>query len=126
VTREIAAAYGIGTPPPSAAAPTTAPGDNAAADAFARGFWNGLASGTIDRGKLTPEFSTALTPALLSQVQQGIVLLGDLRSFTFVGTSQGQGVTIYRYSLLFAGGTVHEWDVAFTPDFKIAGSRLIN
>ena len=96
-----------------AATQTTAPGDNAAVDALARAFWDGLASGTIDRSKLTPEFSTALTPALLSQVQQGIALLGELRSFTFVGTSQGQqGVTIYRYSLVFAGGTVHEWDVA--------------
>lgn len=126
MTREIAAAYGIGTPPPPAAAPTTAPGDNAAVDALARAFWNGLASGTIDRKRLTPEFSTALAPALLSQVQQGIVLFGDLRSFTFVGKSQGQGVTIYRYSLVFAGGNVHEWDVAFTPDLKIAGSRLVS
>ncbi len=127
MTREIAAAYGIGTPPPSpAAARAAAPGDNPAADALARAFWDGLASGTIDRSKLTAEFSAALTPALLSQVQQGIVAFGTLHSFTFVGTTQGQGGTIYRFSLVFAGGAEHEWDVAFTPDLKIAGSRLVS
>ena len=128
MTREIAAAYGIGTPPPApAATQTAAPNDDAAIDALARAFWDGLASGNIDRSKLTTEFSTALTPALLSQVQQGMAVLGALRSFTFVGTSQGQqGVTIYRYSLVFAGGTEHEWDVALSSDGKIAGSRLIN
>jgi len=128
MVREIAAAYGIGDAPTpaSAAAPTAAPNDNAAADALARGFWDGLASGTIDRSKLSPDFSTALTPVLLDQVRQGIALLGTLQSFTFVGTAAGQGVTIYRYSLVFAGGTVHEWDVAFTPDMKIAGSKLVS
>ncbi|MGB8519836.1 MAG: serine hydrolase, partial [Candidatus Tumulicola sp.] len=130
MTRQIAAAYGIGSPPPapaaSSATPSAAPNDNAAADALARAFWDGLASGTIDRSKLTPEFSTALTPVLLGQVKQGIALFGTLQSFTFVGTTAGQGGTIYRYSLVFAGGAVHEWDVAFTTDMKIAGSRLVS
>lgn len=126
MTRAFAAAYGIGTAPPPVAGPTAAPGDDASVDTLARAFWDGLASGTVDRSKLTADFSSALTPALLTQVQQGIALLGELRSFTFVGTGQGQqGVTVYRYSLVFATGTEHEWDVAITSDRKIAGSRLV-
>lgn len=124
-TRAIAAAYGIGTPAPAATPPAAAAGDNPAIDALARAFWNGLATGTIDRSKLTADFSTALTPALLNQVRQGIELLGTLRSFTFAGATPNGGLTTYRYSLLFDGGIEHEWDVTMTADMKIAGSRLV-
>jgi D-alanyl-D-alanine carboxypeptidase len=124
MTQSIAAAYGIGAAP-VAAAVTPAPNDNAAIDALVRGFWDQLATGTVDRKNLTAEFSAALTPALVAQVSQSIAILGPLRELTFIGTLQGAGVTIYRYSLSFATGTTHEWDVAITSDRKIAGSRLV-
>ncbi len=126
MTQQIAAAYGIGTPPQPAAAPTGAPGDNPAIDALARDFWNQIASGTIDRSKLTPEFSAALTPGLLAQVQQGIAAFGPLKFFTFVGSTAANGVNVYRYGLTFSSGAEHEWDVAIAPDGRIAGSHLVN
>lgn len=125
MTQAIAAAYGIGTPPAPVASASQAPNDNAAIDARVRTFWNQLASGTVDRSTLTSDFSAALTPALLAQVRQGIELLGELHSFTFIGIRTAGGLTVYRYSLVFASGTEHEWDVALTPNGKIAGSRLI-
>ncbi|MGA7357164.1 MAG: hypothetical protein WA431_08270 [Candidatus Cybelea sp.] len=104
---------------------TVAPGDDPAVDARVRAFWNQLASGDVDRNALTTDFAALLTPDYLSQVRAGIELLGELRSFTFVGTRQAQNATIYRYVLGFAGGVEHEWDVAITSAGKIAGSRLV-
>lgn len=122
---QVAAAYGIGAAPPAAqAVPTQAPGDDPHIDASARAFWNALSSGNVDRSVLTPQFSAALTPALLTSVQQGLLMMGDLRAFVFAGTQSGNGFTVYRYALVFANGTQHEWDVAITPAGKIAGSHL--
>jgi D-alanyl-D-alanine carboxypeptidase len=126
MTQTIAAAYGIGAAPPAAAAgPSQAPNDNPGIDALVRAFWNQLSSGHVDRSKLTTEFSAALTPDVLAQVRQGIEVLGDLRSFTFIGALESGRTTVYRYSLVFATGAEHEWNVAITSDGKIAGSRLV-
>jgi D-alanyl-D-alanine carboxypeptidase len=125
MTQEVAAAYGIGGPPQPVAVPTVASGDVPAIDALARSFWNEISTGDVDRSKLTSEFSTALTPQLLLRVQQGIALLGRLDSFTFSGKSTANDLTTYRYTLTFASGAEHEWDVSMTPDGKIAGSRLV-
>jgi D-alanyl-D-alanine carboxypeptidase len=125
IVQSVAAAYGIGAPPAPVAIATVAPGDDPAVDARVRVFWNQLASGDVDRSALTSDFSALLTSDYLSQVRAGIELLGELRSFTFVGTRQAENVTIYRYALAFAGGVEHEWDVAITPAGKIAGSRLV-
>jgi D-alanyl-D-alanine carboxypeptidase len=125
IAQSIAAAYGIGAPRAPAATATVAPGDDPAVDAKVRAFWNQLASAEIDRSALTSDFAALLTPEYLAQVRAGIELLGELRSFTFLGTRQAENVTIYRYALDFAGGSEHEWDVALTADGKIAGSRLV-
>lgn len=125
MSQEIAAAYGIGTAPAASATVTPAPNDNRAVDAQARALWDQLAAGTVDREKLTANFSALLTPALLAQVSETIQILGPLREFTFIGTRTAPGITVYRYSLLFAAGTTHEWDVAIAPNGKIAGSRLV-
>jgi D-alanyl-D-alanine carboxypeptidase len=125
MTREVAAAYGIGTPVVAAAQATAAPNDNRAIDAVARAFWNQLASGDVDRSKLTVEFSAVLTPEFLAQVRQSVAILGELRSFTFAGTRNAKGLVVYRYSLAFVSGAEHEWEVGITADGKIAGSRLV-
>ncbi len=124
VVREIAAAFGIGTAPP-AVAPAPAPGDDPKIDALARSFWDELASGTVDRSRLSPAFADLLTPEFLAQVRQGITSLGALRTFTFAGKSDAGGLTLYRYTLIFADGAEHEWDVAIGSDGRIAGSRLV-
>jgi hypothetical protein len=125
MVQSIAAAYGIGAAPAPVAVATVAPGDDPAIDARVRTFWNQLASGDVDRTVLTSDFAALLTPEYLTQVHAGIELLGELRSFTFVGTRQDGNLTIYRYALDFAGGVEHEWDVGITADGKIAGSRLV-
>jgi D-alanyl-D-alanine carboxypeptidase len=125
MVQQIAAAYGIGTPPAAATVPTPAPGADPTIDALARALWDELTSGKLDRSTLSPQFSAVLTPTLLAQTQQGIMTLGTLRSFTFIGKSEGNGLTIYRYSLTFASGAEREWAVAIAPDGKIAGSRLL-
>jgi Beta-lactamase len=125
IVQSIAAAYFIGASPAPVVAATAAPGDDPAIDARVRAFWNQLASGDVDRSALTSDFAALLTPEYLSQVRVGIELLGELRSFTFMGTRQAQNATIYRYALDFTGGVEHEWDVAITTDGKIAGSRLV-
>jgi hypothetical protein len=125
MAQEVAAAYNIGAPPQPAALPTVAPGDAPAIDTLVRAFWNQVATGDVDRSKLTSEFSAALTPQLLAQVQQGLALLGKLNSFTFSGKSAANDLTTYRYTLTFARGAEHEWDVSITSGGKIAGSRLV-
>jgi CubicO group peptidase (beta-lactamase class C family) len=124
MVREVAAAFGIGTAPP-AGAPTPAPGDDPKIDALARSFWDQLASGTVDRSRLSPAFADVLTPELSGQVRQGITSLGALRTFTFAGKRDAGGVTLYRYTLVFADGAEHEWNVGIGPDGRIAGSRLV-
>jgi D-alanyl-D-alanine carboxypeptidase len=125
VVQSIADAYGIGAAPAPVTAATVAPGDDPAVDARVRAFWNQLVSGDVDRSALTGDFAALLTPEYLAQVRAGIELLGELRSFTFAGKRQAGNVTIYRYTLAFAGGVEHEWEVAITSDGKIAGSRLV-
>ncbi len=125
MAREVATAYGIGTPSQPAALPTIPPGNVPAVDMLVRAFWNQLATGSVDRSKLTSEFSAALTPQLLARVQQGIALLGQLNSFTFSGKSATNGLRTYRYTLTFASGAEHEWDVSITRDGKIAASGLV-
>jgi D-alanyl-D-alanine carboxypeptidase len=124
MVREIAAAFGIGTAP-LAVAPAPAPGDDPKIDALARSFWDQLASGTVDRSRLSPAFADLLTPELLAQIRQGITSLGTLRTFTFAGKTDAGGPTLYRYVLTFADGADHEWDVAIGSDGRIAGSRLV-
>ncbi|MFY9738373.1 MAG: serine hydrolase domain-containing protein [Candidatus Cybelea sp.] len=126
MTQEVAAAYGIGTPPQPTTVPTVAPDDVPAIDRLVRAFWNQLAMGNLDRSKLTSEFSTALTPQFLAQVRQSVVLLGQLKSFIFAGKSTANDLATYRYTLIFANGAEHEWDVSITPGGKIAGSRLVH
>ena len=123
VAQQIAGSYGIGSAPE--AAPTAAPGDDAAIDALAESFWNQITLGNVDRNKLTSQFGDALTPALLEQVREGVALLGKLRSFTFVGERQDGGAAVYRYALTFVNGIEHEWDVWIAPGGKIAGSKLV-
>jgi hypothetical protein len=125
MVQEIAGAYGIGAAPQRTTVPTVASGDVPAIDALVRTFWNQLTTGSVDRSKLTDRFSTVLTPPLLVQVQQGVALLGKLNSFTFSGKTAANYLTIYRYTLTFANGAEHEWNVSITPDGKIAGSRLV-
>jgi len=124
MAKEIAAAYGIGALQPTTM-PTVDSGEVPAIDTLVRAFWNQLATGNIDRSKLTSQFSTALTPQLLAQVRQGVALLGKLDSFTFLDKSAANDLTTYRYTLTFASGAEHEWDVSITPDGKIAGSQLV-
>ena len=125
MVQEVAAGYGIGTASQAAVAPTVAPDDDPAVDTLARRFWDQLGSGNVDSNKLTTQFAAAMTPALLVQVGQSLRIMGKLRSFTYVGKSQTNGLTGYRYALVFASGVQHEWDVALAPDGKIAGSQLV-
>ncbi len=125
MVQRIAAAYEIGTPPEIAPAATPAAGDDPSIDALARSFWDQLGSGSVDRNHLTAQFAALLTPQFAQQVRQGVVSLGQLESFTFVGKDTANGATAYRYQLTFASGVEHEWDIWVMPDGKIAGSRLV-
>ncbi|HEY2476569.1 MAG TPA: hypothetical protein VGI19_17445 [Candidatus Cybelea sp.] len=124
IVRTIVAAYAVGAPPTPATAPTAAPGDDPTIDGMVRRFWNQLASGEVDRSVLTPDFAAQLTPDNLAQVRASIAMLGEIRSFTFVGKTQAGKASIYRYTLEFAGGAEHEWDVTVTADDKIADSQV--
>lgn len=120
----IAAAYG-GAPAAPSTAPTAAPGDDPAIDRLVRRFWDQLASGDVDRSVLTPDFAAQLTPDNLAQVRASIAMLGEIRSFTFVGTTRADKMSTYRYILQFAGGAEPEWDVTITADEKIADSQIV-
>ncbi len=122
MVRQIAAAYGIGTLPSPKPSASAAPVEDAATHQVVRAFWDQLVHGNLDRSKLTPAFSAQLTPELLAKVQQTILHLGELRSFTFTGKSEGNGGTMFRYALSFANGSTRECNVMITPDGMIAGS----
>ncbi len=126
IVAHVAASFGIGEPPAEPTIPPTAPGDTPNIDALAQKFWNQLATNTIDTSLLGVNFATALTPALRSQTAQGIAILGPVKSWTYVGTrSLGDGITAYRYHLLFASGQAHDWALVLDQVGKIVGSRLI-
>lgn len=120
----IAAAYGIASPVSEGAKVKASSPDHPTIDALARAFWNQLAAGSLRRDALTPQFSAALTPALLTETQQGIGSLGKLKAMTFESSSEKSGYTLYRYALTFESGAVHHWTLAISPDRKIAGSFL--
>ena len=126
IVATIAASYGIGEAPVIATPPPTAAGDDPTIDLLAQHFWNQLASNQIDLSRLAPSFAQDLTPTLRTEIAQGIQMFGPMKSWTFVGTSDAPGLKFYRYHIVFASGTAHDWAIAMTPDGKIAGSRLLD
>jgi hypothetical protein len=113
---------GAATPTPS---PGPAPTSNPAINALVVRYWNQLATGTLDKNLLTPEFAAGMTPQIREKIRSGIAAMGKLRYMIFTLRGTMNGVDYYGYTLVFASGLKDEFIIWVTADGKIAGSRLL-
>jgi serine-type D-Ala-D-Ala carboxypeptidase/endopeptidase len=97
--------------------------EDPAVSALARSWLQSLRSGTIDRSKLTPEFSQHLTGDLVAQISASLTAQGALSNWTFLGSQTQGSYTVYRYRVTI-GDRTHVWSVTIDPKGKIAGSLL--
>jgi serine-type D-Ala-D-Ala carboxypeptidase/endopeptidase len=109
--------------PVSSAAGASAVPEDPAVTALARSFLLGLQSGTIDRSKMTPEFSQRVNGDLFTQVTASLKSMGALSSWTYLGGEKQGDNTIYRYRVVL-GTQTHVWTIVIDPAGKIAGSQL--
>jgi serine-type D-Ala-D-Ala carboxypeptidase/endopeptidase len=97
--------------------------EDPAITALARSWLLSLRTGTIDRSKLTPEFSQHITGDMLAQVSASLTAMGEFTGWTYLGSQPHGGVTTYRYRVLL-GGQPHIWSITVDANGKIAGSLL--
>jgi hypothetical protein len=97
--------------------------EDPAITALARSWLLSLRSGTIDRSKLTPEFSQHITGDMLAQVSASLTAMGEFTDWTYLGLQPHGDVTTYRYRVLL-GGQPHVWSIMVDANGKIAGSLL--
>ena len=103
--------------------PAKTSGGSPAISALARSWLQSLRSGTIDRSKLTPEFSQHLTGDLVAQISASLTAQGELSNWTFLGSQTQGSYTVYRYRVTI-GDRTHVWSITVDPKGKIAGSLL--
>ncbi|HEY1429556.1 MAG TPA: serine hydrolase [Candidatus Tumulicola sp.] len=109
--------------PVSSAAQADSLPEDPANSALARGWLQSLRAGTIDRSKLTPEFSQHVTDAMVAQISSSLTSMGELSGWTFLGAQKQGDDTMYRYRVSI-GGQTHVWTVTFDVRGRIAGSLL--
>jgi D-alanyl-D-alanine-carboxypeptidase/D-alanyl-D-alanine-endopeptidase len=112
----------VAAPVSSEAGASSLPEDPAAT-ALARSWLLGLQSGTIDRSKLTPEFSQHVSYAMLQQISASLTSMGALLGWTFIGAQKDGDATTYKYRVTI-GTQTHVWSVTIDAAGKIAGSLL--
>lgn len=110
-------------PGPPRAAATPAAGEDPAVTARAKAWFHALKSGTVDRSQLTAAFAARLTPELLQNVAAQLSSVADPTGWTYLGSTEQDDATIYRYQVELAGQT-HVWSIVIAPDGKLAGSML--
>jgi D-alanyl-D-alanine-carboxypeptidase/D-alanyl-D-alanine-endopeptidase len=97
--------------------------EDPAITALARTWLLSLRTGTIDRSKLTPEFSQHITGDMLAQVSASLTAMGEFTGWTYLGSQPQGDTTTYRYRVLL-GGQPHIWSITVDSNGKIAGSLL--
>jgi len=96
-------------------------GEDTAITKLAQQWWIALMSGKVDRSRLTPEMSQALTPAMLSASGAQLRVLGKPVRWIYRGEQEGAGAKVYQYRVAFGSGTVLNVIMALAPDGKLAG-----
>ncbi len=102
-------------------ADTPVAGEDSAITELAKQWWTALTSGKVDRSRLTPEMSKALTPAVLSASGAQLQALGEPVRWIYRGEQEASGTTVYRYRVSFSSGTVLNVIMALAPGDKLAG-----
>ncbi|MEO7203118.1 MAG: serine hydrolase [Candidatus Tumulicola sp.] len=97
--------------------------EDPAITALARSWLLSLRAGTIDRSKLTPEFSQHITGDMLAQISASLAGMGEFTGWTYLGSQPNGDRTTYRYRVLL-GGQPHIWSIVVDSKGKIAGSLL--
>ena len=110
--------------PPAAAPPAqtnTPPAENApdATTLQARGIFEALQHGQLDRSQLTKLASDYFTPEAIADFQQSLAALGKPVSFTETAHELRGGMTFHAYEAKFADGRTVEITTYIEPDGKI-------
>ena len=97
-----------------------APADTAAAAAsrLARGIYDSLAKGTIDRALFTPDANAYFTREVLSDYAASLAPLGNPTEFTAAGQSLRGGMIIRSYRIR-AGSVIMDLTTMTLPDGRI-------
>jgi len=113
-------AMGIVEPTLKAAAVSTIEDKNPAATAFAKSTLQLVLDGKLDRTKLTPDFSKALSPEMEKGAQESLGSLGKLEKFELVKEEVKDDVTWRTYRIVL-GSTELKYDIALTAKGLISG-----
>jgi CubicO group peptidase (beta-lactamase class C family) len=100
--------------------PAPAPGENAAVTALARGQFDALRAGALNRALYTQQMNDAMSAQLLDQLRVLLTPLGPVGAMTFVSKNQAGDLTIYVYKIDCAQGSIRE-TMALDAAGKIAG-----
>jgi CubicO group peptidase (beta-lactamase class C family) len=96
-------------------------GEDTAITKLAQQWWTALMSGKVDRSRLTPAMSKALTPTVLSASGAQLRAFGEPVRWIYRGEQEVSGATVYRYRVAFGSGTMFNVIMALAPDGKLAG-----
>jgi hypothetical protein len=97
--------------------------DVPAVHALAMTLFQQMATDKLDRSLLTPQASTALTPALLTRIQPSLAALGKLEGLQFVAKTPSQDGTFYVYRANFRNG-VQGIRLFVASDGKVGAYRI--
>jgi D-alanyl-D-alanine carboxypeptidase len=92
--------------------------------ATAKTFYHALASGTIDRAKLSADANAKLTDQTVADVAGKLAPLGDPVSFEFVKSQRQGGSMLYAYALTFPSGDKLEYVVGLDAQGKVSAVAL--
>jgi predicted alpha/beta superfamily hydrolase len=90
-------------------------------DSLAQHWWQALASGKIDRSRLTAAMNKALTPAALSALSAKLGAIGKPVRWFYAGKVESTGDTTYEYRVILNNGTARFEVMVLTSDGKLAG-----
>ena len=85
---------------------------------MARGVYDGLARGTIDRGLLTPNANDYFTPQVLADYAASLGPLGEPAEFAAAGKSLRGGLQIYGFQIRAGSASMH-LTMMTAPDGRI-------
>jgi hypothetical protein len=121
-------------PPVAASAQTTAPASSATpapaasvdpkVEAIAKDWLAQIQANKIDRTQLTEQASAQFTPDLVKQVSDQLAPLGAPTAFTYLGSQVIQGMTLYKFRVVFGKQAVLNEGLMLDAAGKVAGLQF--
>ena len=108
--------------------PSATPAPVATADpkieALAKSWLTQIQENKIDRTQLTEQASAQFTPELIKQVSDQLAPLGAPTTFTYLGSQVIQGMTLYKFRVVFGKQAALNEGLMLDAAGKVAGLQF--